>query len=159
MDMHPSIRQSPHTRRMLQRMPAEISDTFSPAQIQAIENAIAPRKHAVDVRLSLPFPGRGMYFVLLAGRNRRDYYRDLQNRHSLIMPIVMAGIIAGAAAIFALVYFKDSQALTESNPVFEESQEFYPTVVPFKKDRQSCEESERQWVDGQCIDTVHNPNF
>lgn len=140
-------------------MPAAVSDTFSPAQIQAIENAIAPRQHTVDVRLLLPFPGRSIYFVLLAGRNRRGYYRDLQNRHSLIMPIVMAGIIAGAAAVFALVHFKDSQAPTESNPVFEESQEFYPAVIPFKKDRKSCEESDRQWVDGQCIDAVHDPDF
>ncbi len=140
-------------------MPAEISATFSPTQIQAIESAINPRQHAIDLRLTLPLPGQGIYLVFLAGRNRRAYYRDLQNRHSLIMPIVMAGIIAGAAAIFALIHLKNSQTLTESNPVFEENQEFYPTVVPFKKDRKSCEESERQWIDGQCLDTIHDPNF
>ncbi|WP_121970727.1 hypothetical protein [Leptolyngbya sp. BC1307] len=158
-DMHPSANQNPYTQRMLKRMPAEISATFSPTQIQAIESAISPHQHAIDLRLTLPLPGQGIYLVFLAGRNRRAYYRDLQNRHSLIMPIVMAGIIAGAAAIFALIHLKNSQTLTESNPVFEENQEFYPTVVPFKKDRKSCEESERQWIDGQCLDTIHDPNF
>lgn len=152
-------RHSPNAYRMLQRMPKEIFTTFSTIQIQAIESALIPRKHAVDMRLSLPFLGKGAYLVFVAGPNQRAHYHNLQNRNPFVMPAVCVSVVVGAAVIFGLVQLRGSHLLVEANSAFGTSQEFYPTVVPFKKNRQECEESNRQWIANQCIDTVHDPVF
>lgn len=154
-----SFRHRPNAYRLLQRMSTEVSTTFSVAQIQAIESALVPRSHVIDMRLSLPFFGRGAYLVLAAGPNRRAHYRNLQNRHPLVVPAVCAGVVVGAAVIFGLVQLNGSSLLLAPDPVFSTGAAFYPTVVPFKKNRQECEQSARQWIDDQCIDTVHDPNF
>ncbi len=152
-------RNSPNAYRMLQRMPKEISITFSAIQIQAIESALIPRSHAIDVRLSLPFLGKGAYLVFAAGPNKRKHYRDLQNRNPFVMPAVCASVIVGAAVIFGLVQLKGSSLLAESDPVFATGAKFYPTVVPFKKNQRECEESGRRWANHQCFDSEHDPVF
>lgn len=102
---------------------------------------------------------RGIYFALLARLNRRTHYRYLKNRHPLLVPLVLAVITVGVGTIFTLVHLESSYLLTESNSVFDQDQDFYPTAVPFKRNRQACEASNRQWTENQCIDTVHNPDF
>ncbi|MEL6816913.1 MAG: hypothetical protein AAFP03_19230, partial [Cyanobacteria bacterium J06598_3] len=52
------FRNSPNAYRMLQRMRQEVSMTFTPPQIQAIEIALVPRTHVVDVRFALPLLGK-----------------------------------------------------------------------------------------------------
>ncbi|MGB3300316.1 MAG: hypothetical protein WBA76_18795 [Phormidesmis sp.] len=157
--MSQSFCDSPNAYRMLQRMPAEVSTTFSAAQIQAIESALIPRSHVIDLRRSLPFLGKGAYLVLAAGPNRRAHYQNLQNRNPLVMPAVCASVLVSAVAIFGLVQVNGSTLLAEPDPIFSTDAAFYPTVVPFKKNRQECEQSNRQWKDNQCIDTVHDPTF
>ncbi len=157
--MSQSFRNSPNAYRMLQRMPTEVSTTFSAVQIQAIESALVPRSHVIDLRLSLPWLGKGAYLVLAAGPNRRSHYKNLQNRNLLVMPAVCASVVVGAAAIFGLVQLSGSNLLATPDPIFSTDTAFYPTVVPFKKNRQECEQSARQWIDDQCIDTIHDPTF
>jgi hypothetical protein len=152
-------RHSPNAYRMLQRMPKEIFTTFSTLQIQAIESALIPRKHAIDMRLSLPFLGKGAYLVFAAGPNQRSHYRNLQNRNPFVMPAVCASIFVGAAVIFGLVQLRGSDLMVEADPVFVTGPSFHSTVVPFKKNRQECEDSDRKWINNQCIDTVHDPVF
>jgi len=153
-----SFQKSPNAYRMLQRIPREIGASFSPTQIQAIENALIPRTHLVDVRLSLPFLGKGAYLVFAAGPNKRAHYRDLQNRNPFVMPAIGASVAVGTAVIASLVYLKGSTLLAEPDPVFADDA-FHPTVVPFKKNRQECVKSNRQWVDNECIDKIHDPTF
>ncbi len=157
--MNTPFRNSPNAHRMLQRMPAEISATFSAGQVQAIEAALVPRTHVIDVRLSLPFLGKGAYLVFAAGPNKRAHYRNLQNGNPFVMPAVLASAFVGAISIFGLVQLNGSALLQEPDPVFAQGEEFHPTIVPFKKNRQECEESGRQWTDEKCIDTVHDPDF
>ena len=157
--MSQSFHNSPNAYRMLQRVPTEVGTTFSAGQIQAIESALVPRSHIVDLRLSLPWLGKGAYLVLAAGPNRRSHYQDLQNRNLLVMPAVCASVVVGAAAILGLVQLNGSSLLAAPDPIFSTEAAFYPTVVPFKKNRQECEQSARQWIDNQCIDTIHDPSF
>jgi len=150
---------SPNAYRLLTRLPVEISATFTPQQIQAIETALVPRQHVVDVRLSMPFLGKGAYFVFAAGPNRRARYRDLQNGNPFVMPAVAASALVGTLAIAGLVHLKGSRLLAGPDPSFVAEDSFHPTVVPFKKNRGECEESGRHWIDDQCIDNVHDPVF
>lgn len=157
--MSQSFQGSPNAYRMLQRMPRAVSTTFSAVQIQAIENALIPRGHVIDLRLSLPFLGKGAYFVMAAGPNKRSHYRNLQNGNPFVMPAVFTSVMIGAASIVGLVALKGSELLKQPDPVFAQGEEFHPTVVPFKKNRQECEESGREWTKEQCIDSVHDPVF
>jgi len=154
-----AMRSNPNAYRMLKRMPQEISASFSPTQIRAIEAALVPRSHIVDVRLSLPFLGKGAYLVFAAGPNRRSHYNNLQNGNPFVMPAVIASVLVGATSILGLVYLRGSELLKEPDPVFAQGDDFHPTVVPFKKTKEQCEESDRQWIDNQCIDTIHDPTF
>lgn len=158
-EMSQSFQGSPNAYRMLQRMPRTISTTFSVLQIQAIENALIPRSHVINLRLSLPFLGKGAYFVLAAGPNKRSHYRNLQNSNPFVMPAVFTSVVIGAASIVGLVALKGSALLEQPDPVFAQGEDFHPTVVPFKKNRQECEESGRKWTNDQCIDSVHDPVF
>ncbi|MGB3292334.1 MAG: hypothetical protein WBB01_04970 [Phormidesmis sp.] len=149
----------PHASRLLGKMPEELAASFTPLQISAMDSVLIPRTHTIDLRLSLPIFGQEFYAACLAGRNRRTYYRDLQNRNSFVMPMACASVAISAIAIFTLVHLKDSALLTEPDPLVSAESTFYPTVVPFKKNREECERSDRQWIDDQCIDTVHDPAF
>lgn len=158
-DISQTNQSNPNACRMLQRIPTDISVTFTQTQIQAMERALIPKRHLVDVRLSLPLLGKGAYLVFVAGPNRRTHYRDIQNNNPFVMPAVCASILAGGASIFGLVQLNDSRLLEKPDPVFAKGEAFHPTAVPFKKNQQECEESDRQWIDDQCIDTIHDPSF
>lgn len=149
---------SPNAQRLLFRIPPEVRVTFTAKQIRAIEAALVPRSHVIDLRLSLPFLGRGSYLALAAGPNRRARYRNLQKRNPFIMPAVFSSVLIGAASIFGLVHLRGSKLLTKPDQ-FTKEKGFHPTAVPFKTNRGECEESGRQWIDDQCIDTIHDPVF
>lgn len=145
--------------RMLQRIPNQIMTTFTPAQIRAMEAALVPRSHMIDIRLSTPWFGKGAYLVFVAGPNRRAHYRDIQNGNPFVMPAVFASVVLAAGSILGLVHLKGSDILAEPDPIFDQGPGFYHTIVPFKKNQRECMESGRQWIEGKCIDETHDPNF
>ncbi|MGC1526936.1 MAG: hypothetical protein WA783_12885 [Phormidesmis sp.] len=150
----------PNTYRILVRMPENIGSTFTPAQIRAIEAALVPHRHRIKLCLSLPFFGKGAYLVFAAGRNRRKArYYSPKKRNPFTVPAVFGSVVLSAIAIAGLVQLRSSKLLAESDPVFQAGETFYPTAVPFKKNRRECEESNRKWIDGQCIDRIHDPIF
>ncbi len=149
---------SPNARRLLFRIPQEVCTTFTPTQIQAIEAALVPRSHAVDLRLSLPFFGQGSCLAIAAGPNRCAHDHNLQKRNPFVMPAVFTSVLIGAASIFGLVHLRGSKLLAQPDQ-FTKEKGFHPTAVPFKTNRGECEESGREWMDNQCIDTVHDPVF
>jgi len=162
MSHHPAFAHShsacPNAYRILRRMPEALAVTFTPAQIEAIETALIPRTHLIDMRLSLPMMGQGAYMVLAAGPNRRSHYKDIQNGNPFVMPTVFASVTVAALSLLGLVQLRGSALLQEEDPVFAK-EKFHPTVVPFKKNRNECLESGRQWIDDQCIDKIHDPTF
>ncbi|MEL7069051.1 MAG: hypothetical protein AAGN15_10430 [Cyanobacteria bacterium J06581_3] len=150
---------SPNAYRLLSRLDKAIAATFSPAQIYAVEVALEPRRHVIDLRLSLPFLGKGAYLAFAAGPNRRARYRNLQNRNPFVLPAVVLSSAVGAASLFFLVQLKSSELVAQPDPEFSNQEAFHPTSLPFKKNRGECEESNRQWVNNQCIDETHDPVF
>lgn len=154
----PNAFRMPNACRLLQRMPADVAQTFTMEQMQAIEAALIPRSHLIDVRLSLPLMGKGAYMVLAAGPDTRSHYKNIQNGNPFVMPTVVASVAVAAMSLAGLVQLKGSALLKEEDPVFAE-EKFHPTVVPFKKNRAECLESGRQWIDDQCIDKIHDPDF
>ena len=144
---------------LLRRIPNSVTVTFEPAQIQAMEAALVPRRHLIDIRLSLPFFGKGAYLCFVAGSNRRGHYRNIQNRNPFTLPAVIASILIGSGSILGLIYLKGSAVLAKPDPVFDRTPQFYKTTVPFKKTQRECIKSNRQWIEGECIDEFHDPTF
>lgn len=77
---------------LLDRIPPEVVDSFTPAQRAALWNATKPiswRRHPVNIRLSFPIIG-GRYFVtVVAGPERRSEERRVRER--LMFPVRTAG--------------------------------------------------------------------
>lgn len=64
----------PFQKLFFSRIPAEVAQSFSPEQLEAVKLAFGARSpggHALDLRLSVPFGDRAWYVVLLAGQMRR----------------------------------------------------------------------------------------
>ncbi|TMO75852.1 3-phosphoshikimate 1-carboxyvinyltransferase [Pseudoalteromonas sp. S3785] len=70
-----SIRNDHAVRSLLNRIPKNIQDTFTEEQLAHLKVAIGARqwgKHTVDYRGVIKFFKYRYYFVVLAGRNRRE---------------------------------------------------------------------------------------
>ena len=87
--------------RFLARIPRDIAQSFSDAQLEAIVAAFGTRRwrdHPIDIRLTIPLVGRAYYLVVLAGAERRSRRRRRAERTA--HPFVTLG-----NAIFAPVFF------------------------------------------------------
>lgn len=144
---------------LLARMAPEIAATFSPTQVQALQAALTPRRHTVNIRLSLPLGLTRIYLVLLAGTEVRSVARRRQEaaQHPLWTPtnmLVMVGTMGmGILALLAMVQITTVDLSAVFNP------KAAPAGVPFKADRTSCEESGRTWQGDDCLDFGHDPTF
>lgn len=70
-----NIKQDPSIRNLLNRMPEEVQQSFTEEQLSHLKIAIGARQwgvHAVDSRGVVRLFKYRYYFVLLAGRNRRQ---------------------------------------------------------------------------------------
>ena len=72
------------SQTVLQKVDPEVLKTLNLIQLEAISNAIAgtdkARRHALDIRGTLPLFFCRYYVVLLAGRDRRSATRKLERR-------------------------------------------------------------------------------
>ena len=150
---------STNSDNVLARMSPEIAATFSPAQVQALNVALTPRRHSVNIRLSLPFGITRIYLVVLAGTELRssDRLRQSAVQHPLWTPmnmLVMAGTMGlSILTLLSLVQLNNTDLSKVFNP------RAAPASIPFKADRSSCEESGRIWREGSCLDLSHDPTF
>lgn len=95
---------------LFKRMPRDVAATFTTEQLAALDRALAPSRHAVDIRLSLPSPGGRRYVVLLAGRERRPHARLATYRRS--HPLRTLSNIVLFAVLSALLALALVQAVT-----------------------------------------------
>ncbi|NEZ54442.1 hypothetical protein DXZ20_01760 [Leptolyngbyaceae cyanobacterium CCMR0081] len=154
-------------QRIIEQLLPEEQCLFSEYQIEALHRSalsLPKRNHAINVRLSIPFPGKGIYLVLFAGKELRSKKRLLADRDFQILPRVILLLISllGCATIFGLAYSQRILAINNqrnASSLNESSDVIHPTVVPFKYDQEQCETSFREWRDGECIDYEHDHTF
>lgn len=154
------------TSKILGHIPTEVRETFTSEQLQSLQSAFTqvsrPVSHPVNLRLSIPFLGKGFYIVLLAGPERRSKERLQKTQKAWVSRMVMATfMIAGCASVVGLMKFRYAYAGSAHNkPVIEEAQ-FHPTSLPpsVVRNKEICIESGRTWENRECIDEEHDPNF
>ncbi len=84
--------------RFLARVPAELRDSFTQAQLTAIQRAFGMRytmEHALDLRRHVRLPWARYYLVVLCGRDyrpREPSFRRPLWRHATALAALAAGI-------------------------------------------------------------------
>ncbi len=153
-----SSKSNPVLERLLKRMPSDVVASFTPSQFEALRAAChseTARKHAVDLRFTLPFPRRSFYLVMLAGRERRSAKRLREDRSyiytSLLGSLVLIGLLA-AVTVPSILWIMSWNAE-------EQTKQAHPTSIPWLLDRQSCEATGRYWQDARCWDDKWSPKF
>jgi hypothetical protein len=104
----PELRNEPFVRNLLEKLPAGARETFSDEQLLALKVALGGRAwgvHAVDLRWTLRFWRSHYYFVLLAGRNRRELSRREREVARIALALVLAIFLATSVALGLLVLY------------------------------------------------------
>lgn len=144
---------------VLARMDPAVATSFTSAQCQALNTALTPRRHRVNVRLSLPLGWTRLYLVLLLGTEQRsrDRRRLEATQHPLWTPtnlLAIGGSLGlGVLLLLGLVGLSRADLDRLGHPAAA------PAAVPFKADRASCEASGRSWQEDTCLDFGHDPTF
>ncbi|MFO1067819.1 MAG: hypothetical protein U1E14_04765 [Geminicoccaceae bacterium] len=92
---------------LLAQMPAETRAGFADSQVRALREAARRSqwgRHAIDIRLSLPLPGRRCYLVLIGGHERRSTARRSGERraHPLLRIRNMPSLAVVVGALIGL---------------------------------------------------------
>ena len=158
---NPSYRIDPSMLRMLNRLPKEMVERFSEQELLALYRAM-PRsgKHAIDLRFTLPFLPRRLYFVFLMGQDKRSgQTRPEQQKPwtpattAFAMVLTMATLIT----VYSVTYrFMQSQSQTDTPA---EAATSHPTALPWIEKKSDCKGQTRQWKDGLCFEDNHDPTF
>lgn len=91
-------------KRLRGRLPRRIAQSFSDAQLRAVATAFTAqpwKRHRTDLRLTLPFFKKRLYFVLVAGSENRSPRRRQADRAA--HPLVTAGNVAFAVMVLSIL--------------------------------------------------------
>lgn len=141
------------------QMPADVVASLTATQLAELKSSCYQfkwRKHPVDIRLSIPFPGRGIYFVFLAGPERRSLQRlRTENSKYPYKVVVTFSLLAGLAMGGIVMTWQSLQ------PVAMQLQRSFvhPVSIPWLQSKGECEKTGRIWKDDNCWDSDHSPDF
>ncbi len=161
-DRKAMYRSDPLVNRILNRMPAHIVDSFTEIQLESLRQALAqPKRHLIDIRLSIPTLFQRFYIVFLAGPERRSLERLRQEKRKFFTLgnlLFLAGSVAvlGVVSYNVFLLFSGNFAQKTAAPEISNS---YPTALPWIKTEAACKGQNRHWEDGLCYDREHNRDF
>ena len=95
-------------RKLLERMPKRIQDSFTEEQLANIKIAIGARtwgNHAIDVRSTMKFFRYRYYYVFVAGRNRRELSARERRIGLLMQASILAMFLTFSAILGVLVLY------------------------------------------------------
>ncbi|HEY1722201.1 MAG TPA: hypothetical protein VGG27_13220 [Magnetospirillaceae bacterium] len=91
------------SNELLERLPAEVLETFTPEQRAALWGAVKPsswRYHPIDIRASLPLFGNRLFFVAVGGIERRSGNR--RRRDARLRPFFTGSNVVFLAVMFLI---------------------------------------------------------
>lgn len=98
------IRQDPAIQKLLERMPAEVQQSFTEAQLSYLRVALGARqwgKHKLDLRGTLGLGSWRYYYVLVAGRNKRSEHRS--HKTGLLLKAVLVSVLLVVSTALGLL--------------------------------------------------------
>lgn len=107
------IRSDSAIQNLLERMPKDIQDSFSEAQLSHLRVALGARSwgnHKVDIRSTFKLFKYRYYYVFVAGRNRRELSRQEKQFALMVQALFVSGFIIFSAlfGIFVLYIIKSA---------------------------------------------------
>jgi hypothetical protein len=137
--------------QLIDQLPSDVTSSFTETQMQTLQRAcmgLRWKRHAVDVRFTVPFPGKGFYVVLLAGAEQRSRTSLKQRRlERKGYPIQKATGLILTTTFFSLLA---TLGITQLNRLNHPPESVFPTVVPWYKTQATCENTGRTWQAGSC---------
>ena len=109
-----SIHTDPIITKLLDKVPADMRESFSPDQLLALKVALGGRTwgvHALDLRWTLKLWRWQYYFVVLAGRNRRTLSDRERQVQRLGMAVFLTTFLLVSTAVGLVVLYLVKSAL------------------------------------------------
>lgn len=100
------LEQDPFVVGLLQRMPETVAKTFTDDQLLGLKVALGARqwrRHAVDIRGAIGFWRWRWYYVLVAGRERRQLTRRQEALALRAKLLVLSGVLL-FFLLFSLIF-------------------------------------------------------
>ena len=100
--------------KLLEKVPADMRDSFSVDQLVALKVALGGRTwgaHALDLRWTLKLWRWQYYFVVLAGRNRRTLSERERQVQRLSMAVFLTAFLLMSTAVGLVVLYLVKSAL------------------------------------------------
>lgn len=154
-----------HTQ-LISKLSPETLATFTPAQLKALKSACQQlhwKDHAIDIRLSIPFPGNGYYAVFLAGKEKRSRQRlrverSKRSKQSPVPLVMFVSTVSVLGCSVALGSLKATEILLHGLETLNHSTP-HATAIPWLTNESECTHTGRSWQDDQCWDAKHSPDF
>ncbi len=112
-ESHP-VHQSLLMKRLLNKMPEDVAESFSEEQLIALNKAIGGRswaRHKLDLRGTVNIWRSSFYFVILAGKNRRELSRLEEHLGRATMALMLALFVTFCTLFGLLVLYLIKSAL------------------------------------------------
>ncbi|WP_416307642.1 3-phosphoshikimate 1-carboxyvinyltransferase [Neptunicella sp. SCSIO 80796] len=109
-----AIQDDPQISNLLERMPDDVSQSFSEKQLTCLKVALASRQwgqHKIDLRGTFKWFHYRYYFVVLAGKNRRELSAREQELSQWIKALIVGGFILFSWALGLLSLYLLKSAL------------------------------------------------
>ncbi len=109
-----NLQQDPAIRSLLNRMPKSIQTTFTDDQLAHLKIAIGARQwgnHAVDCRGVIKLFKYRYYYVVLAGRNKRELSAKEQRIAKLGQALVLSIVLTLSVLLMLLITYLIKSAL------------------------------------------------
>ena len=109
-----NLQQDPAIRSLLNRMPKNIQTTFTDEQLVHLKIAIGARQwgnHAVDCRGIIKLFKYRYYYVVLAGRNKRELSAKEQRIAKLGQALVLSIVLILSVVLMLLLTYLVKSAL------------------------------------------------
>jgi hypothetical protein len=146
--------------RIFNHIPPHSAKTFTLDQREALQLATSKLKadrHPIDIRVAVPFFGKGFYIVVLAGSERRSPKRlRAEDPRYFFKALISVGLASSFAALSLVgLFWLTKQATTQPS-----SEKSYPTVIPWIKTEAECQQhTGRTWRKQQCWDSEWSHKF
>lgn len=109
-----AVRDDSFVQHLVAKLPANLAPSFSDEQLLALKSALGGgswRTHAVDLRWTLSFWRWHYYFVVLAGRNRRELTRRERELERAALAVMVFTFLTFSTLMGILVLYLVKSAL------------------------------------------------
>lgn len=109
-----SIHEDPALQNLLANVPERVKDTFTEEQLAYLRNAIVNRQwrnHPIDLRGTIPWFKYRYYYVIIAGKNKRELSRTEQKASRFINATLIAVFLTISVTLGLLVLYLIKSAL------------------------------------------------